>query len=61
MSELSSIVRLECICLYKEYFGRVQQFFSVTNVNIDDNEKLTETEIRKCGYNQEMFDKEDVD
>lgn len=46
--------------LYKEYFGRVQPFFSVTNVNIDDNEKLTETEIREWGYNPEMFDKEEV-
>lgn len=47
--------------LYKEYFGRVQSFFSVTNVNIDDNEKLTETEIREWGYNPEMFDKEEVE
>ena len=47
--------------LYKDYFGRVQPFLSVTNVNIDDNEKLTETEIREWGYNPEMFDKEEVD
>lgn len=47
--------------LYKEYFGRVQSFFSVTNVNIDDNEKLTETEIREWGYNPEMFNKEEAE
>lgn len=47
--------------LYKEYFGRVQSFFSVTNVNIDDNEKLTETEIREWGYNPEAFNKEEVE
>lgn len=46
--------------LYKDYFGRVQPFFSVTNVNIDDNEKLTETGIREWGYNPDMFDKEEV-
>ena len=44
--------------LYKDYFEKVQPFFSVTNVNIDDNEKLTEKEIREWGYNPEMFDKE---
>ena len=47
--------------LYKDYFGRIHPFFSVTNVNIDDNEKLTETEIREWGYNPEMFDKEEVE
>lgn len=46
--------------LYKDYFGRVQSFLSVKNVNIDDNEKLTETEIREWGYNPEMFNKEEV-
>ncbi len=46
--------------LCKEYFGKVQPFFSVTNVNIDDSEKLTESEIREWGYNPEMFDKEEV-
>ena len=46
--------------LYKEYFGRVQPFFSVKNANIDDNEKLTESEINEWGYNPEMFDKEEV-
>lgn len=47
--------------LYKDYFGRIYPFFSVTNVNIDDNEKLTETEIREWGYNPEIFDKEEVE
>ena len=47
--------------LYKEYFGSVQPFLSVTNVNIDDDEKLTETEIREWGYNPEMFNKEEVE
>lgn len=47
--------------LYKEYFGRVRPFFSVKNANIDDNEKLTETEIKAWGYNPEMFDKEEVE
>lgn len=46
--------------LYKEYFGRVRPFFSVKNVNIDDSEKLTETEVKEWGYNPEMFDKEEV-
>lgn len=46
--------------LYKDYFGKVQPFFSVTNANIDDNEKLTEKEIREWGYNPDMFDKEEV-
>lgn len=47
--------------LYKEYFGRVRPFFSVKNANIDDNEKLTESEIREWGYNPEMFNKEEVE
>ncbi|WP_459524686.1 hypothetical protein [Leuconostoc lactis] len=47
--------------LYKDYFGRVKTFLSVTNVNIDDNEKLTEKEIREWGYNPEMFNKEEVE
>lgn len=47
--------------LYKDYFGRVKTFLSVTNVNIDDNEKLTESEIREWGYNPEMFNKEEVE
>lgn len=46
--------------LYKDYFGRIHSFFSVTNVNIDDSEKLTESEIREWGYNPDMFDKEEV-
>ena len=46
--------------LYRDYFGKVQPFFSVTNANIDDNEKLTEKEIREWGYNPEMFNKEEV-
>lgn len=47
--------------LYKDYFGRVKTFLSVTNVNIDDNEKLTEKEIREWGYNPEMFNKEEAE
>lgn len=46
--------------LYKDYFGRVLSFLSVKNVNIYDNEKLTESEIREWGYNPDMFDKEEV-
>lgn len=47
--------------LHKDYFGKVQPFFSVTNVNIDDSEKLTETEVREWGYDPERFDKEEVE
>ncbi|MDI6495457.1 hypothetical protein [Leuconostoc lactis] len=47
--------------LYKDYFGRVCSFLSVKNVNIDDSDKLTETEIKEWGYNPEMFTKEEVE
>lgn len=47
--------------LHKDYFGRVGSFLSVKNVNIDDSEKLTETEVREWGYDPERFDKEEVE
>jgi len=47
--------------LFRTVNGDISDVLKEKDEDIYEEEYLTETEISECGYNPEMFDKEEVD